>query len=269
MSTVAELYDEGRLTEALDAAAAAVRSAPTNARARWVLGELLFAAGDFERADQQFDTLGTLDAKLAPRVLPVRHLIRAATARRDFHEAGALPDFLGEGPTPHMKLLLEAHVHLRAGDAARAAELVAEAGRQRRRLPGSHGDTPFGDFRDADDMLAGVYEVYKAGKYYWIPAEQVSEMDFEAPTAPLDLCVRSVTLSIGHGADAAEHEVSMPVVYATAAESDDLCRMARSTKWVGDSAGPVRGVGQRVFALNDGVDLDILDLQSITFSPPT
>jgi len=266
VSTVAGHYDAGKLAEAVAAATAAVKSAPTDARARWVLGELLIVAGELERADQQFDTLGTLDAKMVPRVSPVRYLIRAAVARRDFQESGAVPEFIDGGPTPHQRLLLEAGVHLRAGDSEKALTLASEAERIRPALAGRHGETAFTDFRDGDDLLAGVFEVFKGGKYFWIPAERVVAIEFDPPSSPLDLYARAVTLTLGSAGEEADHEVHMPVVYALQSDSDDLCRLARSTKWVGGRDAPVRGVGQRIFSLADGTDLDILDIESLAFT---
>jgi type VI secretion system protein ImpE len=265
---VAEHYDAGRLGAAVEAAAAAVKSSPMDGALRRLLGQLLMVAGEFDRADQQFDTLASLDPREVPRIAPLRYLIRAAVARRDFHQAGALPEFVGDGPTPHQKLLLEAWVFQRANEPVRTAELSAEAESIRPRLPGRLAEVPFADFRDADDLLAGVFEVYRGGRYFWIAAEDVVSLEFEPPAAPLDLWARAVRLTLRRGPDTEEHDAHMPVVYASSTEVDDLGRLARSTTWIGQPPGPVQGVGQRVFALSEGHDVDILDLEAVSFSAP-
>lgn len=96
------LYKEGRLAAAIDAATRAVKDSPSDLAARWLLAELLIVGGDLERADKQLDTLMSLDARAAVTVIPLRHLVRAETARREFFRSASLPDFLAEGPTKTM-----------------------------------------------------------------------------------------------------------------------------------------------------------------------
>ena len=182
MGRAGDLYRAGQLAAAIDAAVQAVKAEPADLSARWLLAELLIIGGEFDRADGQLDTVMSLDAGAAATVVPVRHLLRGETARRDFFSGAGLPEFLDEGPTATMRLLLESGVHLRSGDAARAAALAEEAERARPALPGRLGDEPFTDFRDLDDLTSGVFEVLtRTGKYYWIPAERVELVEFQKP----------------------------------------------------------------------------------------
>lgn len=263
MSTAGELYREGNLTAAVEAAAQAVKAAPTDLSARWLLAELLILAGEFDRADSQLDTIMSLEPGAAASVVPVRHLLRAETARRDFFESASVPSFLDEGPTPSMRLLLESFVQLRAGDAARAGELAAEAERSRPALPGRRGEESFADFRDLDDLVSGVFEVLtKTGRYYWIPAERVELLEFTAPERPLDLLWRPVRMVVR---DAFDAEVHVPAIYGMRDGSDDASRLGRRTDWRGEPPAPVRGVGQRVFLLDGDREAGIMELDTVTF----
>lgn len=263
MATAGDLYRSGNLAAAIEAAAAAVKAGPGDLAARWLLAELLIVSGDLERADLQLDTLMSLDAGAAASVVPVRHLLRAETARRDFHATARVPEFLEEGPTPAMRLLLEAFVHLRAGDFARAGALAAEAERLRPALAGRSGDRAFADFRDLDDVTSGVFEVLtRSGKYYWIPAERVLSLDFAKPERPLDLVWRPVRMAVR---DAFDADVHVPAVYGCLDGADDASRLGRRTAWVGEEPAPVRGVGQRVFAIDDD-EVGIMELTSVVFT---
>jgi len=263
MATAGELYHSGHLSPAIEAASQAVKAAPSDLSARWLLAELLIVRGDHDRADLQFDTIMSLEAGAAATVVPMRHLLRADAARRDFFAAARVPEFLDDGPTPLMKLLLEAFVQLRAGDSRRAGELAAEAERIRPALTGLRGDEPFTDFRDLDDLASGIFEVLtKTGKYYWIPAERVELLEFTKAARPLDLVWRPVRMVVR---DAFDAEVHMPAVYGTIDGADDTSRLGRRTDWIGEPPAPVRGVGQRVFLLNDDREVGVMELETVTF----
>jgi type VI secretion system protein ImpE len=79
-----ELLNAGQLTEAIAAAKELVKSSPKELEHRWLLGELLILAGDYDRADAQFDTMMTVEPKAAVAVTPIRQLLRAESARRQF-----------------------------------------------------------------------------------------------------------------------------------------------------------------------------------------
>jgi type VI secretion system protein ImpE len=263
MATAGELYRSGHLGPAIEAASQAVKAAPSDLSARWLLAELLIVQGDHDRADSQLDTIMSLEPGAAATVVPVRHLLRAETARRDFFAAARVPDFLDDGPTPLMRLLLEAFVQLRAGDSHRAGELAMEAERTRPALAGRLGNESFADFRDLDDLASGVFEVLtKTGKYYWIPADRVELLEFTKPERPLDLVWRPVRMVVR---DAFDAEVHMPAVYGTLDGADDASRLGRCTDWIGEPPAPVRGVGQRVFLLDGDRETGVMELQTVTF----
>src|SRR5271170_5210667 len=210
--TAATLFRAGKLDDAIAAAQVVVRKAPTDLNARVLLAELLVFSGNLERADVVLDAASAIDPSTALVVAEFRQLIRADMARRQLFRDGRVPEFLSD-PTDTQRLQLAALVALRAGDLAEAAKQAEAAEAVRPRTPGHHGDAAFDDWRDADDLLAGSFEVLTTtGKYFWIPTERVVTLEFHAPKRPRDLLWRRVSMSVDQGPDG---EVYLPVVYAT------------------------------------------------------
>ncbi|HME25582.1 MAG TPA: type VI secretion system accessory protein TagJ [Acetobacteraceae bacterium] len=246
--TAASLFRAGRLDDAVAAAQAALRKAPTDLNARVLLGELLAFAGNLERADVVLDAASTIDPSTAMVVAEFRQLIRADMARRQLFRDGRVPEFLAD-PTETQRLQLAALVALRAGDLAEASRQAEAAEAARPHAPGKRGDAAFDDLRDADDLLAGSFEVLTTtGKYFWIPTERVETLEFHPPKRPRDLLWRRASMSVASGPDG---EVYLPVVYAADDPVTDALRLGRETDWRQPEGGPVRGVGQRMFIVGE------------------
>ena len=259
--TAAELLREGKLTEALAAAQATVRKAPTDLNARVLLAELLVFTGNLERADVLLDAASTIDPSTAVVVAEFRQLIRADMARRQLFRDGRVPELLSD-PTEVQRLQLAALVALRANDPAEAAKNAAAAEEARPRAAGFHNDIAFDDFRDADDLLAGNFEVLTTtGKYFWIPTERVISAEFHPPVRPRDLIWRRCSMSVAEGPDG---DVYIPVIYAGGEPGSDLLKLGRETDWTDPDAGPVRGVGQRVWLAGED-DVAIMDVGQLRF----
>ncbi len=255
------LFRSGQLTEALAAANAAVRAAPTDINARVLLAELLLFAGNIDRADLILNAAADIDPQAAVVVAEFRQLLRADIARRQLRVDGRVPEFLGE-PTPALAAALAAQVAVRAGDLPTAARHAAEAEALRPRVAGRNNGAAFPDFRDACDLHAGFFEVLTTtGKYYWIPTERVATATFHKPERARDLAWRRVTMSVHQGPDGV---VYVPAIYGSdAPDLTDALRLGRETDWP-DQDGLVRGVGQRVFLAGDDA-LTIMDLGEMEF----
>ncbi len=240
-----KLFHEGRLAEALGAANAAVRKAPTDIGARILLAELLLFSGNVDRVDVVLDACVDLDPKSVIVVAEFRQLLRGETARRQLFSEGRVPEFLGE-PTAAQRLALAAVVALRDGDAAGAGKLAADAEEVRVHPSGSTADGPFDDMRDGDDVLGCCFEaITTTGKYFWLPPERVVDMQLHPLKRPRDLFWRRATVQIADGPDG---DVYLPTIYPpldkSAGEPTDALRLGRATDWrqIGES-GPTRGIG--------------------------
>ena len=246
--TAAALFHAGKLDDAIAAAQAALRKAPTDINARVLLGELLAFTGNLERADVVLDAASAIDPSTALVIAEFRQLVRADMARRQLFRDGRVPEFLAD-PTETQRLQLAALVALRGGDLAEAMRQAEAAEAARPRAPGRHGDAAFDDLRDADDLLAGSFEVLTTtGKYFWIPTERVQTLEFHPPKRPRDLLWRRASMSVAQGPDG---EVYLPAVYAADEPMTDALRLGRETDWRQAEGGPVRGVGQRLFIVGE------------------
>jgi type VI secretion system protein ImpE len=157
-------------------------------------------------------------------------------------------------------------VALRAGDTTEATMLAAKAEALRPRVTGIMDGKAFDDFRDADDLIAGYFEVLTTtGKYFWIPTEQIESISLEKPKRARDLYWRRASMSVRGGPDGV---VYLPVIYGDDdPASTDTLRLGQATDWTEITRGLVRGVGQRMFLV--GQDLaSIMDITEITFDAP-
>ena len=254
------LFRQGRLTDAIDAASKAVKQAPADVGRRVLLAEFLLFAGEFERADTLLDAAAALEPGAMLVIAEFRQLLRAATARRQVVREDRVPEFL-KAPTESETHLLRALVAIRAGDLAAAANAAQAAEAARPAVSGIRDGTRFADFRDADDLISGSFEVLTTtGKYFWIPIDQVESIEFHPPQRPRDLFWRRCGMTVRDGPDG---DVYLPSVYDTATAVNDDLRLGRATDW--SAAMPIRGSGQRVFLVgDDGVPINELGTVDFT-----
>lgn len=271
MSEAGHLFRDGKLSEAVAAANAAVRKVPTDIGARILLGELLVFAGNLERADRILDASAEIDPAAALVVAEFRQLLRGETARRQLFSEGRLPEFLSE-PSPAQRLALAAVVALRDGNATEAGRLAEQAEVVRIHPAGNARGEAFDDMRDGDDLLASCFEVITTtGKYFWIRPERLSLLEFHPAKRPRDLYWRRATMQVAGGPDG---EVYLPAIYplatcktetAQTAKLSDALRLGRATDWqqTGED-GPVRGVGAVTILVGDEA-MTWLEMKTITF----
>jgi type VI secretion system protein ImpE len=262
MTTVGDALRAGDVPGALAAATAAVKAAPTDADARWLMAEMLLVTGEADRADRMLDAAALHEPN--PAVLEFRKLLRAEVLRQQVLRDGRAPKYQGDDATPAQKAALRARMLLRTGDAAGASEAAAEAEASRARTPGhlenAEGATlaTFDDLRDADDLFAAEVEVLTtAGDHILVPVERIRSLAFEAPRRTRDLLWRRCAIDLKDGT---EGVVYMPAIYVGAQpETDSALLLGRVTEWTEPGAGPVRGRGQRMWLVGE----ELMPLTSI------
>jgi type VI secretion system protein ImpE len=261
--TAKQLFEAGKLAEALAAAGDEIKKRPLDEACRWFLAELLCFAGELDRADKQLDLISTQDPKSIAGAALFRQLVRAELARQEFFRDGRVPEFLGV-PGPVLKAHLAASIELRLGNPSGAASILAKARDETPTVTGSCNGAAFENLLDQDDLCAPFLEVLTStGKYYWVALETIDNLEFRPPKRPRDLLWRQAEMSV-HGGPYGD--VYVPCLYAgTAASSDDLFRLGRATDWSSEEAGPVRGTGQRVFLIGDQ-DRSIMEITKIEFT---
>ena len=183
-------------------------------------------------------------------------------ARQQFLDEGRVPEFVAD-PSPVFRLHLEASIALREGKPAEAAEMLTQAEEQRAKVSGTCDGQSFDDFRDLDDLVAPLFEVFTStGKYYWIPTENIELVEIHAPERPHDLLWRRAHMVVADGPDG---EVFLPALYpGTCQSEDDQLRLGRGTDWTGEEGQPIRGVGQRMLLVGEQ-EKAIMQLKEIRF----
>ena len=148
-----ELFQAGRLAEAIQALGAELRDNPTDTRRRTFLFELLCFAGEFDRAEKHLDILAQ---RRQGRRTGRPALPRRAQCRAD--PGGAFPE-------------------------AGVPRAVGRAGA----VSGTLNGKPFEELSDGDPRIGPRLEVYAAGQYLWIPFAHIKSIEMQPPRRLRDL----------------------------------------------------------------------------------
>lgn len=261
--TATQLFETGKLAEAVTAIGEEIKKHPLDESRRWFLCELLCFVGNLDRADKQLDLISTQDPKAIAGTALFRQLVRAELAREEFFREGRVPEFLGL-PGPVAKAHLEASIELRLGNSTAAAQLLAQAREIAPAVTGTCDGAPFEDFRDLDDLCSPFLEVLTStGKYYWVELSTIDSLEFRPPKRARDLLWRQAEMSV-HGGPYGD--VYVPCLYAgTAASTNDQFRMGRATDWTPEDAGPVRGTGLRMLLIGEQ-DKSLMEITKVEFT---
>lgn len=261
MTKAKELFDAGRLAEAVEELLREVKANPSDIQRRTFLFELSCFAGDWGRAERQLDAVAAQNAQAETGAQVYRNCIRAERERRRLFAEGVAPHFLSEPPA-YVDLHLDAINRLREGRPEEARRTLDRAEEERPALAGTADGRPFTDLRDYDDFFGPVLELFVQDKYTWLPFEQIVRVEFDPPRSLRDL------LWTPAGIQTRDNELKafVPALYpATAEEGNDLVRLGRMTDW--KEVGPELYVGRglRLLAF-DGEERAFLDVRSVEFA---
>src|SRR5262249_39616534 len=137
-------------------------------------------------AEKQIDAIGGQSPEAAIGVAAYRDCIVAERKRARLFTDGLSPHFLSPPPA-YVSAHLNAVLKLREGDAAETRRLLDEAEEQRPALAARVNGAEAGDFRDYDDFVAPVLEVFHKENYVWMPLEQVRRVELVPPRKLRDL----------------------------------------------------------------------------------
>ena len=257
-----ELFAAGRLTEAIEAQNAQVRSKPTDQDERFMLFALLCFAGDLERAEKQLDVLANQDERARSGGLVYRALLASELDRRMVFSGKSKPVFPPSTPA-YVDKRLEALALVRSGDCEAAEQILDEAIAETPAPTGKLNGDAFSGFRDYDDVLGSILEVFAGGRYLWIPLDHVRRLVLGEPATALDTLWLPAQLEDADGETA---QVHLPALYAGSHEHDDAAvRTGRRTEWL-ERGNLYAGAGQRIFLLGSEAgteELPVLSLRSL------
>lgn len=241
--TPTELFHEARLTEALEAQRAVVAARPDDVAERMLLCELLAFTGDRDAVLKHLDRLANEPPDVQEYLREWRELLHADGARH----AGQPPDPL-QSRTAQFVLRLRANADSRWFDPERAVNSLDDADELAPCVEGHVDGRPFEGWRDADDLLGPMLEVFRGDRFAWVGTEQVRKLRLEVGHELRDILYRPATLWL---VDGSEHEVFIPGLYVrTADHPEDGIRSGAGIDWV-DRDGIMRGLGSRTFLFGE------------------
>lgn len=230
--TAKELFQAGRLNEAIQALGSELRSDPTDARRRTFLFELLCFAGEFERAEKQLAVLAEAGKEAGMGSLVYRGALHAERLRQDLFTKKEYPSAAADEPP----------------------------------VKGTLNGTPFESIEDADPRIGPRLEVFAAGAYLWLPWKHVALLEMETPKRLRDLLWIPAALRTGpsfQGAELGEVLIPAQAVFSSR-NSDDAVRLGRATNWE-EREGETVPVGQKLL-LVDGEEIPVLEVRKIEIS---
>lgn len=254
-----QLLRAGDLQGALKDLQDAIRRDPSNGRYRVFLFQLLAIRGEWARALTQLSVVNELDKQAWPMAQAYSEAVRCEALRGEVFAGRQTPLIFGE-PPQWMALLLEALRLNAEGLHGQADELRSQAFEQASPTAGTLDGQPFQWIADADVRLGPVVEAIINGKYYWIPFQQIREMQITPPEDLRDLVWLPVQFVWINGG---ETYGLMPARYPGSENAEDSALvLARKTEWHGLSENTQVGIGQRILA-TDVEEYPLLDVRHI------
>lgn len=229
--TPRELFQAGKLDEAIQVLSGELRQYPTDSRRRTFLFELLCFAGDYTRAEKQLSVLSQENQQTGMGGLVYLSAIHAERTRQEMFERK-------EYRTPP----------------ADEAE-----------TPGTLNGKAFEDVEDADPRIGRRLEVFAAGAYLWIPYAHITSLEIQAPTRLRDLLWAPALVRTGPEFRGQElGEILLPVMTPLAwRDPDDRVRLGRMTDWR-EEDGAQLPAGQKLL-LVDGEEVPLLEVRRLEF----
>ncbi|MGH8012923.1 MAG: type VI secretion system accessory protein TagJ [Candidatus Binataceae bacterium] len=256
-----QLLESGQLTAAIEQLNLEVRAHPLETRLRTSLFEVLCFAGDFARAERQLDALAQQNTELEIGVQVYRAALMAERSRERLFDSGIAPGFITEPPA-FVRLQLEALNRLREQRPAEARASLEEAADAQDDLPGRLNGENFADFSDADPLLGPVLELLIHDRYIWLPLVQLRRLILSAPKRMRDLLWLPVTFETVAGTSGGAFLPGL--YYGSNRHPDDQVKLGRVTLWedLGDRLS--RGIGRRMFFMDDS-ERSVLDIHELEF----
>lgn len=237
-----------------------VRSQPGDARLRVFLFQLLCVLGQWDRALNQLNVAGEMDASTLPMVQTYREAIQCERLREQVFAGRKVPMLFGE-PEPWLALLLEALLREGRGEPQSAQQLRSQAFEQAPASAGRADGQPFAWIADADMRLGPVLEAIVNGRYYWVPFSRLAAVRIEPPADLRDRVWMPAQLQFANGGEVV---ALLPTRYSGTPTEDPQLALSRRTDWSEPLPGFHVGVGQRMLATDAG-DLALMDLRELTF----
>ncbi|NOX42498.1 MAG: virulence protein SciE type [Gammaproteobacteria bacterium] len=258
-----ESLSEGKLEETLGQLQASVRSDPSNVKYRVFLFQLLAVMGQWDRALTQLNVAGELDVSTLAMVQTYREALLCEGLRAEVFAGKRSPIVFGK-PEQWIALVFEALRLTADGQYAQSQDIREQAFEQAPVTSGTIGDPDgqvFNWIADADSRIGPMLEAIINGRYYWVPFHRIRTINIVAPEDMRDMVWTPVYFTWANGGETVG---LIPTRYPDSEDSDDnQIRTAHKTIWQEHEADVYLGLGQRMFATDEG-EFSLMDLRLIS-----
>jgi type VI secretion system protein ImpE len=262
MNTAEQSLQQGNLQEALIQLQNQIKKDPANAKFRTFLFQLLAVLGEWDRALAQLKVSGDLDAANLAMVQTYREAIACEVLRKQIFQGKKTPLVFGE-PTQWLALLQQALKLNAEQQHTEAQQLRDEAFELAPVTSGTINGVAFEWLADADVRLGPVLEAIINGRYYWVPLQQIQQIQIEEPADLRDVVWMPAHFVWANGGDSVG---LIPTRYpASETVEDSLLRLARKTEWTELNEATFIGLGQRLLSTNEN-DYALMDSREINFN---
>lgn len=229
-----QLYQAGRLDEAVQALGSALRSNPSDVRARTFLFELLCFGGQYERAAKQLDVIADTSKEAGLGAMLYRSALHAERTRQEMFAGGASVG--GEAPPTAVS--------------------------------GTLNGQPFTSLSDADPRIGARLEVFAAGQYTWVPFAQLATVRVEEPKQLRDLLwAPARVVAAPKYKDFEFGEVLVPAVAPLSWRHDDWeVRLGREIDWQETPDGEEVPLGPKMLLVDDEL-IPLLEVRELIVAP--
>jgi type VI secretion system protein ImpE len=224
-----QLYQVGRLDEAVQALAATLRSDPGDVRSRTFLFELLCLAGEYDRAGRQLDIIADSSTEAGMGSLLYRSALHAERSRQEMFASALIPES------------------------------------EPAQVSGTLNGTRFESISDADPRLGARLEVFAAGQYTLLPFAYIAELTVEPPKRLRDLLWAPARVKAGTQLRDFEFgEVITPGIAPLSwRHADWQVRLGREIDWVELPDGREAPVGPKLLRVDEEL-VPILEVRELT-----
>ena len=253
--------DLGNLDEAVREALNAVKSKPTDIKARTFLFELSCFSGEWERAERQLDVIGNQDVNAMIGAQIYKQNLQAERDRLSVFNDGLIPECLMP-PSKYVENLVGASTLIREGKLSEARSALDKVEEERPVFACEINGEESSDLRDCNDLTSCVIEAIVKGSYAWIPFEQIDKIVFMPENTLRDKFWLRAEVSMTNGT---QGEMFLPTLYVESFKSDnDDIRLGRVADWRELGEDIVIGEGVRVFQFEGGYK-PISEIETIEF----